>query len=86
MNTKVSLICYVTNINHPPHRSHVWVVLAGWKEGSESPQTQISGRSDVLRASAALPMAFFALRIVLLWGISQIHFMLKLFCLHHFTD
>lgn len=41
-----------------------------------SPQTQISGRSDVLRVPLALPMALFALRILLLQGISQIHFML----------
>lgn len=81
MNTNVSLnlLCY-------RYISHVWDMLAGWKEGSMSPQTQISGSSDVLRVPLALPMAFFGRRIILLWGISQIHLMLKLFCFHHFTD
>lgn len=76
----------VTSTDHSPHKSHVWIMFAGWKEGSMPPQTQISGRSDVLRVPLALPMALSALRILLLQGISQIHFMLKLLCLPHFTD
>lgn len=78
-------ICSVTSVDHSPHRSYIWGMLAGWKEGSESPQTQISGSSDVLRASLALQMAFFALRIILQQGISQVHSRIKLLCLHHFT-